>query len=208
MGKNSSRHGTIPTRTPPARRRTDPWVTLLTATVALLGLAAPAQSTTLTTPIPVTHPEQLAATRFGGAVATDGTNFLVGARLDDTGGQDVGAAFLFDGAGARLRTLRTRPALAGMQLGFAAVIAGADPIVGTPHYPNSFPHSGVTLVFNTIKLTKGSFASSLADEALIDDTVADVAVLMPVGIKLNDTMYAKAQPQIYRARAGKTGKAK
>ena len=130
------------------RHRSDPRVTLLTSTLTIFLLATTTTATNLTTPIPLSHPEQLAATKFGCAVATDGTNFLVGARLDDSGGQDVGSAFLFDAAGTRLRTLRAHPALAGMQIGFSVAIAGADPIVGTPHYPNSYPHSGVVVVFN------------------------------------------------------------
>ncbi|MEO6027678.1 MAG: hypothetical protein ABIR79_12495 [Candidatus Binatia bacterium] len=60
----------------------------------------------------------------------------------------------------------------------------------------------------SVKLTKGSFASSLVDEGLVDAIVADVAVTMPVEIKLNGTMYASAQPQTYKAKAGKTGSAK
>jgi hypothetical protein len=60
----------------------------------------------------------------------------------------------------------------------------------------------------SIKFSKGSFASSLSDEGLVNATVADVAVSVPVEIKLNDTMYAKTQPQTYTAKAGKTGSAK
>ncbi len=60
----------------------------------------------------------------------------------------------------------------------------------------------------SIKLTKGSFASSLSDEGLVNATVTDVAVTLPVEIELNDTMYAKAQPQTYKAKQGKSGSAK
>lgn len=60
----------------------------------------------------------------------------------------------------------------------------------------------------SVKLTKGSFASSLVDEGLVNATVTDVAVTMPVEIKLNDTMYASAQPQRYKAKTGKSGSAK
>lgn len=60
----------------------------------------------------------------------------------------------------------------------------------------------------SIKLTKGSFAASLSDEGLVDATVTEVAVTMPVEIELNDTMYAKAQPQTYKAKQGKSGSAK
>ena len=59
-----------------------------------------------------------------------------------------------------------------------------------------------------IRFSKGSFASSLVDEGLGNATVTDVAVLVPVEIKLNDTMYAKAQPQKYSAKQGKTGRTK
>lgn len=60
----------------------------------------------------------------------------------------------------------------------------------------------------SVKFSKGSFASSLADDGLVDATVKDVAVTMPVEIELNDTMYASAQPQTYTAKTGKTGKTK
>jgi hypothetical protein len=60
----------------------------------------------------------------------------------------------------------------------------------------------------SVRLAKGSFASSLADEGLVNATVKDLAVTMPVEIELNDTMYASAQPQKYTAKAGKTGKTK
>lgn len=59
-----------------------------------------------------------------------------------------------------------------------------------------------------VKFGKGSFAAALVDEGLVDATVKDIAVIMPVEIKLNDTMYALAQAQTYTAKAGKTGKAK
>ena len=60
----------------------------------------------------------------------------------------------------------------------------------------------------SIKLTKGSFASALSDEGLVNATVTEVAVSVPVEIQLNGTMYAKTQPQLYSAKAGKTGKTK
>lgn len=60
----------------------------------------------------------------------------------------------------------------------------------------------------SIKLTKGSFASSLSDEGLVNATIAGVAVSVPVEIQLNGTMLAKTQPQIYSAKAGKSGSPK
>jgi hypothetical protein len=59
-----------------------------------------------------------------------------------------------------------------------------------------------------VKFTRGTFASSLVDEGFVNATVTGVAVTMPVGIKLNDTMYASAQAQAYSAVAGTTGSAK
>lgn len=133
-----------------ARHASDLRVTRLTSWCVLVGLlASVAHATNLAPPVTLTHPTAYPGARFGCAAATDGTRFLIGACLDDTGGQDVGSAFLFDAAGTVVRTLRARPALAGMQLGFAVAIVGADPVVGTPHYPNGFPHSGVVLVFDT-----------------------------------------------------------
>lgn len=59
-----------------------------------------------------------------------------------------------------------------------------------------------------LRLAKGSFASSLVDDGLANATVKDVAVTVPVEIKLNGTMYAKAQSQTYTAKQGKTGRTK
>jgi hypothetical protein len=60
----------------------------------------------------------------------------------------------------------------------------------------------------SIKFAEGSFASSLSDEGLVNATVKNVAVSMPVEIKLNDTMYASTQAQTYSAKEGKSGKTK
>lgn len=59
-----------------------------------------------------------------------------------------------------------------------------------------------------IKLTKGSLASSLADDGLVNATVTKDAKSVPVEIQLNGTMFAKTQPQIYTAKQGKSGSAK
>ena len=60
----------------------------------------------------------------------------------------------------------------------------------------------------TVKFAKGSFASSLLDEGLVDATVTDAPVTIPVEVVMNATTYAKAQPQVYTAKQGKTGKTK
>lgn len=60
----------------------------------------------------------------------------------------------------------------------------------------------------TVKFAKGSFASSLLDEGLVDATVTDAPVTIPVEIVMNATTYARAQAQSYTAKAGKSGKTK
>lgn len=60
----------------------------------------------------------------------------------------------------------------------------------------------------TVKFAKGSFAESLADEGLADATVTEAPVTIPVEVVMNGTTYAKAQPQLYSAKQGKTGKTK
>lgn len=130
------------------RHAADSSVIVLTIAVLSGGIGS-VRATTLTSPIPLTHPEQVASARFGCSVATDGTQFLVGACFDDTGAQDAGSAFVFDASGVRLRTLRAASPTAGMQFGFASAIAGVDPVVATPHQNHGgFAHAGVTLVFD------------------------------------------------------------
>lgn len=60
----------------------------------------------------------------------------------------------------------------------------------------------------TVKFAKGSFASSMLDEGLVDATVTDAAVTIPVEVVMNGTTYAKTQPLRYSAKQGKSGKAK
>lgn len=60
----------------------------------------------------------------------------------------------------------------------------------------------------SIKLTKGSFASSLSDDGLVDATVTNVALSVPVEIEFNGTMYAKTHAQTYTAKTGKSGATK
>lgn len=59
-----------------------------------------------------------------------------------------------------------------------------------------------------IKMTKGSFASSFTDEGLTDTTVEDTPVTVAVQVTVDSANYKKAQPQLYKATQGKTGKAK
>ena len=60
----------------------------------------------------------------------------------------------------------------------------------------------------TIRFEKGSLASSLVDDGLVNQTVTNKAVSVPVEIELAGTMFAKTHAQSYTAKAGKTGRAK
>ncbi len=59
-----------------------------------------------------------------------------------------------------------------------------------------------------VKFAKGSFAESFDDEGLVNATVTNAAVTIPVEVVMNGTTYASAQAQSYTAKAGKSGKTK
>jgi hypothetical protein len=60
-----------------------------------------------------------------------------------------------------------------------------------------------------VKFSKGTFADSFEDEGLTGDAaVTNVSKTVVVTMLFNQTMLEKAQPVLYTAKVGKTGKAK
>ncbi len=59
-----------------------------------------------------------------------------------------------------------------------------------------------------VKIAKGSFSTTLADEGLTDTTVKDFATEVGVGLDVNAAKLRKLQPQLYTAKQGKSGKTK
>ena len=75
---------------------------------------------------------------FGYAVAAVGTNVLVGAPNDDTIGDELGAAYLFDGAtGALLQTLHDPAPTYHAHFGWAVAAAGPNLLIGAPGENNN-----------------------------------------------------------------------
>jgi len=71
--------------------------------------------------------------QFGVSVSISGNNVLVGARGDDTNGQDVGQAHLFDATtGALLRTFNDPTPTTEDQFGTSVAISGNNVLVGAP----------------------------------------------------------------------------
>jgi hypothetical protein len=60
----------------------------------------------------------------------------------------------------------------------------------------------------TIKLGKGDFDSALVALGLVNETVANKVVVLPVEIVFNGTAYQAAPALTYKAKAGKSGSAK
>ena len=74
---------------------------------------------------------------FGDSVGAMGSNVLVGAPLDDTGGEDAGAAYLFDGAtGDLLQTFLNpnpdHPPFSADRFGSSVAGFGGDVLVSAP----------------------------------------------------------------------------
>ncbi|MEE8451011.1 MAG: hypothetical protein V3R99_03820, partial [Thermoguttaceae bacterium] len=68
---------------------------------------------------------------FGRSVAAVGDNVLVGARLDDSGVDGAGSAFLFDGAtGVVLHVFTSPTPVGGEDFGFDVAASGDDVLVG------------------------------------------------------------------------------
>lgn len=60
----------------------------------------------------------------------------------------------------------------------------------------------------SLKFTKRTFGALLVDDGLVNQTVTNAVVSLPVEIELDGTMFAKTHALKYSAKAGKTGSAK
>ena len=68
--------------------------------------------------------------KFGTSVAIDGNNVLIGARLDDSNGLNVGQAHLFDTAGTLLQTFNDPTVTSEDQFGVSVAIDGGNVLIG------------------------------------------------------------------------------
>lgn len=86
---------------------------------------------------------------FGVSVAALGSNVLVGARQDDTGATDAGAAYLFDGAtGALLRTFLNPTPAASDLFGYPVAAVGGNVIIGAIQDDTAGTDAGAAYLFD------------------------------------------------------------
>src|SRR5512141_3061472 len=102
------------------------WIVTLGAVLAPLTVLA--QSATLLTTI--ANPTPALRDRFGGSLATMGSDRLViGASQDDTGNVNAGAVYLFSTTGTLLTTLTNPAPTYGDEFGCAVAAVGSDCII-------------------------------------------------------------------------------
>ena len=102
------------------------WIVTLGAVLAPLTVLA--QNATLLTTI--ANPTPALRDRFGGSLATMGSDRLViGASQDDTGNVNAGAVYLFSTTGTLLTTLTNPAPTYGDEFGCAVAAAGSDCII-------------------------------------------------------------------------------
>jgi hypothetical protein len=86
---------------------------------------------------------------FGVSVAAAGSQVVVGAFLDDAGGEDAGAAYLFDSAtGKLLHTLQKPTPAAGDQFGVSIAANATYILVGAPNDDAGARDAGAAYLFD------------------------------------------------------------
>lgn len=98
-----------------------------------------------------TNPTPAVNDWFGASLAAVGTNrVLIGARYDDTGAGDAGAAYLFSTSGALLTTLTNPTPAAAEYFGSAVAAVGLDRLlIGSPNDSAGASAYGAAYLFNT-----------------------------------------------------------
>jgi hypothetical protein len=127
---------------------------------------------------------------FGDSVAISGNYAIVGARYEDTGGLQAGAAYIFDvTTGNQLHKLMAADAQAGDFFGHSVAISGNIAIVGAVYEDTAASDSGAVYVFD---VTSGNQLRKLtASDAQADDlfgiSVALDGDMAIIGSYLDDT---------------------
>lgn len=95
------------------------------------------------------EPAPAAGDFFGWSVAAVGNNVLVGAKFDDTGATNTGAAYLFDGAtGQLLQTLLNPTPQDAEYFGYSVAGVGNNVLVGAEHDNTAATNSGAAYLFD------------------------------------------------------------
>ena len=95
------------------------------------------------------NPTPAAGDNFGCSVAAVGNNALIGARYDDTGATDSGAAYLFDGStGVRLRTFLNPTPAASDYFGSSVAAVGNNVLIGAYGDDTGASNAGAAYLFD------------------------------------------------------------
>lgn len=131
-----------------------------------------------------------AAKLFGYSVAIVGGNVLVGAPRDDAGGEDAGAAYLFDAStGALLRTFQKPTPVAGDRFGYSVASLDGKVVITAPLDDSAGPDAGAAYLFDA---SNGTLLTTFLNPTpALDDgfgwSVAMVAGNVLVGAVDDDT---------------------
>jgi CHAT domain-containing protein len=96
------------------------------------------------------NPEPVADGRFGTSVATVGSDILIGAWRNTSGGfEDAGQAFLFNSTGTLLQTFDNPQPIVGGNFGISVAAMGSDILIGAPRNTSGgVTRAGQTFLFN------------------------------------------------------------
>jgi hypothetical protein len=126
-----------------------------------------------------TNPTPVAGDHFGISVAALGSDrLLIGARLDDTGAPDSGAAYLFSTNGTLLNTF-TNPTPADSDL-FGHTVAGLGNdrvLIGAHHNDTGAASAGAAYLFSAESFTPGLVADAVRAGSVTTTSLADGAVI-------------------------------
>ena len=125
---------------------------LVLAVTLIVILSVPANAFAVyQPPITIQNPTPAAGDQFGWSVSISGDKVLVGAIYDDTGANDAGAAYLFDGTtGNLLQTFVSPTPAANDWFGFSVSISGDKVLVGTPFDDTGANDAGAAYLFDGI----------------------------------------------------------
>jgi hypothetical protein len=117
---------------------------------------------------------------FGYSVAAVGPDrVLIGARSDDTGAADAGAAYLFSTNGTLLNTLTNPTPAAGDDFGISVTAVGADRVlIGAPRDDTGATNAGAAYLFGLETFTPGLIADGVNAGSLTTASLEDGAVTL------------------------------
>jgi hypothetical protein len=113
---------------------------------------------------------------FGFSVAAAGQNALVGATLDDTGGANAGAVYLFDAAtGEILQTFLNPTPAENDEFGLAIASAGGNVLVGAPGDDTGATDAGAVYLFGPPVVTLGANKGFKGSKTLVPISLNDAS---------------------------------